>query len=99
MRPIISGDRSQVLREGADDLTLRAEEFNSQKACIHVDHINEKFGDRFWWTQIGTPFAKQLTQEFQEVSGKICTIIKEIRVRQLEPKKQVRVRRQRRCGL
>ena len=42
MRPKISGDSSEVLREGADDLTLRAEEINTQKACINVDHIYEK---------------------------------------------------------
>ena len=42
VRPKISGDSSEVLREGADDLTLRAEEFDTQKACINVDHIDEK---------------------------------------------------------
>ena len=50
----MNGDRSEVLREGADDLTPRAEEFGTLKACINVDHI-EKLGDRFWWTH----FAEQ----------------------------------------
>ena len=54
---------SEVLREGADDLTLRAEEFVTLKACINVDHIDKKFGDRPWWTQIGTFFAGQFTRE------------------------------------
>ena len=40
----INGDRSKVPREGADDLTPRAEEFDTQKACINVDHIDENSG-------------------------------------------------------
>ena len=32
-RPKISEDRSEVQREGADDLTLRAEEVDTQKTC------------------------------------------------------------------
>ena len=32
----------EVLREGADDLTLRAEEVDTLKACINVDQIEEK---------------------------------------------------------
>ena len=39
VRPKMNGDRSEVLREWADDLTLRAEEFDTLKACINVDHI------------------------------------------------------------
>ena len=31
----------EVLREGADDLTLRAEELDTLKACINVDHNEE----------------------------------------------------------
>ena len=42
IRPKISKDHSEVLREGADDLTLRAEEVDTQKASINVDHIDEK---------------------------------------------------------
>ena len=77
VRPKMNGDRSEVLREWADDLTLRAEEFDTLKACINVDHIVKKIGGRPWWTQIGTHFAKQLTNELKEVSGKNCTIITE----------------------
>ena len=36
------GESSEVLREGAHDLTLRAEEFDKLKACINVDHIDKK---------------------------------------------------------
>ena len=53
-------DHSEVLREGADDLTLRAEEVDTIKACINVDHIGENLGDRPWWTQTGTPFFQAI---------------------------------------
>ena len=41
VRPKMSGYCSEVSREGADDLTLRAEEFDTLKACINVDHIDK----------------------------------------------------------
>ena len=37
VRPKMNGDSSEVPREGANDLTLRAEEFDTPKACIIVD--------------------------------------------------------------
>ena len=37
VRPKMNGDRSEVLREGAGDLTPRPEEFCALKACIDVD--------------------------------------------------------------
>ena len=40
-RPKFSEDFSDVLREGADVVTLRAEEVDTLKACINVDHIEE----------------------------------------------------------
>ena len=42
-RPEMNGYRPEVLREGADDLTLRAENFGTLKACIDVDHIDKHF--------------------------------------------------------
>ena len=39
----MNGDRSEVLRKGADDLTPRVEEVDTQKACVNVDHIDETF--------------------------------------------------------
>ena len=78
IRPKIIEDHSEVLRKGADDLTPRAEEVDTQKACINVGHIGGKFGDRLWWTQIGTLFAKQCMKELKEVSGKSCIIITEM---------------------
>ena len=77
IRPKISEDHSEVFREGADDLTLRAEEVDTKKACINVDHIDDFFWDRFWWAQIGTPFAKQSTKELKGVNGKSCIITTE----------------------
>ena len=44
VRPTMNRDSSEVLREGADDLTLRAEEFDTLKACINVDHIDKNLG-------------------------------------------------------
>ena len=41
IRPKMSEDHSEVPREGADDLTLRAD---TQKACINVDHIGARRG-------------------------------------------------------
>ena len=41
-RPKFSEDCSEVLREGADDLTPRAEEVDTLEACIGVDQIEEK---------------------------------------------------------
>ena len=62
VRPNMNGDRSEVLREGSDDLTPRADEFDTLIACINVDHFVKNSGDRPWWTQIGTYFPKQFTK-------------------------------------
>ena len=62
----MSGDSSEVLSEGADDLTLRAEEFDTLRACINVDHNDNFFlVDRPWWMQIGTLSAKQFIKELK----------------------------------
>ena len=37
----MNGDSSEVSREGADDLPPRAEEFDTLKACLNVDHIDK----------------------------------------------------------
>ena len=54
----MSGDSSEVLREGADDSTLGAAEFDTLKACKNVDHIDKNVGARPWWMQIGTLFGQ-----------------------------------------
>ena len=43
-KPKVSEDHSEVSRGGAGDLTLRAEEVDTLKACISVDH----FGETIW---------------------------------------------------
>ena len=78
VRPKMCGDSSEVLREGADDLTLRAEEFDTLKARINVDHIDIFFG----WTALrGCMLARFLlgnfVKELKDVSGKSCIIIAE----------------------
>ena len=79
IRAKISEDQKELLREGgADDLTLKAEEVDTQKACINVDHIYENVGDGLWWTQLGTPFAKQFMKELKDLSGKSCIFITEM---------------------
>ena len=40
-RPKFSEVYLEVCREGAGGLTLRAEEIDTLKACINVDHINK----------------------------------------------------------
>ena len=75
VRPKMSDDLSDVLSEGAHDLTLRAKEVDTLKACISVNHIEKMFGNGRWWTQIGTLFPKQFSKELKELGGKSCIII------------------------
>ena len=70
---------------------------DTQKACINVEHIDETFL-RQWWTQIGTPFAKQFMKELKEMSGKSCIFITGMCVRQQGPENQVRVKEQKPFG-
>ena len=75
--PKSNGESSEVLREGADDLSVRAEEFDTVKACINADHVDKNVLGRPWWMQIGTLLAKQFIKKLTEVDGKSCTIITE----------------------
>ena len=88
-------------RPFSDDLTPRAEEFGTLKACINVDHIGENIWgpplvDADWYVFSQAIYKKEL----KDVSGKSCTI-NHYRERSMATgaKNQVRVRRQRRCGL
>ena len=63
-----------VLREGAADLTPRAEEVDTLIACINVDHIGENFGTAIGGRRLAHLLAKQLMKELKEVSGKSCII-------------------------
>ena len=40
-KPSFSEDYPEVIRGGADDLTLRAEEVKTSQSCINIDHIEE----------------------------------------------------------
>ena len=60
-----SEDYPEVLREGADDVTLRAEELDTLKGCINVEQFEETDGDRHWWMQFGTLSCKQFTKELK----------------------------------
>ena len=67
-----------TIREGADDLTLRAEEVKTLKACINIDFTLRKTdGDRRWLMRTGTLSAKQFTKELKGVNGKSCTFTTE----------------------
>ena len=39
----VSENHSEILREGADDLTLRAQEVDTLEACISADPVEENF--------------------------------------------------------
>ena len=85
VRPKVNGDCSVVLREGAGDLTLRAEDFDTLKACINVDHIVNFLG--------GAPLGSE-GSEWEELYHH-CRDVSE--AAGATKKKQVRVRK--RCGL
>ena len=53
----------------ADDLTLRAEEVDTLKACVNVDHIGEKSRGPPLWTQTGTFFCQAI---YRGIEGKEC---------------------------
>ena len=75
VRPKMNGHRSEVLREGADDLTVRAEEFATLKACLNVDHIVKKMLDTaHGGRRLVRNFPSKLKKELKEVSGKSCAI-------------------------
>ena len=61
VRPKMRGDSSEVPREGTHGLTPRAEEFETLKACINVDH-----GDKNVWS---SPLV--------DADGMSCTILTE----------------------
>ena len=61
-------------REDPEELTLRAEEGGSQKACTNVGHIAE---DRRGPPLVDADWhacAKQSPQELKAVNGRNCTI-------------------------
>ena len=57
-------DPEAAIREGADELTLRAEEVTTLKACINIDHIEDgRWGPPLadaGWHASATQFTKEL---------------------------------------
>ena len=65
-RPKCEEESTEVfIREGAEELTLRAEEVGYQKSCINVDHIAQDRWDCTWWMLIGMPSAGRSAKEFK----------------------------------
>ena len=65
-----------VIREGVDELTLRAEVVGMQRAFIDTKHIELERWDRLWM-RTGTPSVMPLTKESKERNGKLCTVTTE----------------------
>ena len=42
------GEAEVLIREGPEEVTLRAEEVGTQKSCINVDHIAQEGWNRHW---------------------------------------------------
>ena len=57
-----------IVRESADELTLRAEEVETSKALINVNHI----GALPWFMLTGMPSARRCTKASKEKIGKKC---------------------------
>ena len=73
----MNGNCSEVPREGADELTLRAEEFDTLKACLNVNHIHEEnwrppLLDADWYA-----FCRAIYKGIGGSEWKSCTIITE----------------------
>ena len=52
-----------AIREGADELTLRADEVGTLKAFINVTTVSKTDGSRRWLIMTGMPSAKASTKE------------------------------------
>ena len=76
-----------VIREGADDLTLRAGEVARGELSSTGPMLRSSDGDRRWWMRTGTPFCRLYTRELKENNGKRCTITTESCTRRQGPKK------------
>ena len=62
------------IREGPEELTLRAEDVGSQKACSNVDHIAEdRWGPLLVDADWHAFFARRSAKALKEVNGKSCT--------------------------
>ena len=82
-----------AIREGADELTLRADEVGTQSI------LSLRGGDRRWSTRTGTPSAKQSTKELKGKNGKSCIYtLQRSEAKQQELKNRVRVKKRKSLG-
>ena len=82
-----------AIREGADELTLRAEEVGTRPSSM-LSTLRTTDGCRRWLMRTGVPSAKQSTKELNGMNGKSCTVTTERGAGQQEPKSQVRVKKE-----
>ena len=71
----IGEDHPEVSSEGADDLTLRAEEVDTFDACINVDHVGDNFCGPPLVNADWHAFSQASHGGLKEVSGKSCIIL------------------------
>ena len=75
-RPKLEEEGPEVLiREGPEEVTLRAEEVNTQKSCINVDHIAQDRWRPPLVELIGMLSARRSTKVLKGKTEKSCIII------------------------
>ena len=66
------GGSDVTVSESPDELTLRADEENTSKALINVDHIDSERLGLAWLMLTGMPSARRCTKASKEQIGKKC---------------------------
>ena len=61
-----------IVRENLDELTLKAEEVNTSKALINVNHIEPERWGLPWLMLTGMPSAMRCTKASKEKNGNKC---------------------------
>ena len=75
-----------VIREGADELTLRA--VGSRRTFIDTKHIRSRGGNRCWWMRFGTFFCQAVCKGIEGKEWEACcTITAESCFRRQGPKR------------
>ena len=85
-------------REGADELTLRADEVGTLKAFINIDHIEYDRWERALVDADWYAFCQAIYKGIEGKNGKIFAVTAEKCARQQEPKSRVRVKKQKPFG-
>ena len=65
-----------TISEGAEELTLRADEVGTQPSATRST-LNSRGGGRRWLMRTGMPSAKQSTQDLKGKNEKICIVTAE----------------------